>query len=273
MWSAVRHTNRSSTTHRTPRARRHTPARQPATGRRTAISSARSRRSARISSAATRSASAGIPSPVSSTVTRTSSPSGSTSTATEPATVALLGTGLLTVALGFLGLGAQRVALRPQILHLALGVDGVPHPCRGVAEGLQDARGAFLDGTENLQRAALDGAQAVAEGGSDENQGAGNEQQKQRRIPDLAAGRMLAAYALTEPGSGSDAGSLSTSAKRDGDHYVLDGTKRFITNAPVAGLFTVMARTDPDKKGASGISAFSGRVGERVQERERLIDK
>ncbi len=67
---------------------------------------------------------------------------------------------------------------------------------------------------------------------------------------------MIASFALTEPGSGSDAASLSTSARRDGDRYVLNGTKRYITNAPEAGIFTVMARTDPADKGAHGISAF-----------------
>jgi acyl-CoA dehydrogenase len=61
---------------------------------------------------------------------------------------------------------------------------------------------------------------------------------------------------LTEPGSGSDAASLRTTAVRDGDHYVINGTKRFITNAPEAGIYTVMARTNPEIKGASGISAF-----------------
>ena len=63
-------------------------------------------------------------------------------------------------------------------------------------------------------------------------------------------------FAITEPEAGSDAASLRMSVRRDGDHYVLNGTKRFITNAPEAGLFTVMARTNPEEKGASGISAF-----------------
>ncbi|MFX5562972.1 acyl-CoA dehydrogenase family protein, partial [Acinetobacter baumannii] len=54
----------------------------------------------------------------------------------------------------------------------------------------------------------------------------------------------------------SDATALTTSARRDGEHYVLDGTKCFITNAPIAGRFTVMARTDPEPTGASGVSAF-----------------
>jgi acyl-CoA dehydrogenase len=84
----------------------------------------------------------------------------------------------------------------------------------------------------------------------------GTPEQKQHYLPRLASGELIASFALTEPGSGSDAGSLSTRAVRDGDHYVIDGTKRFITNAPEAGIYTVMARTNPDIKGAGGISAF-----------------
>ena len=84
----------------------------------------------------------------------------------------------------------------------------------------------------------------------------GTEQQKRDWLPRLASGELVASFALTEPGAGSDAASLRTTARRDGDHYVIDGTKRFITNAPEAGIFTVMARTDPDIKGAGGISAF-----------------
>ena len=84
----------------------------------------------------------------------------------------------------------------------------------------------------------------------------GTPEQKARYLPRLASGELIASFALTEPGSGSDAASLSTAARRDGDHYVLNGTKRYITNAPEAGIFTVMARTDPADKGAHGISAF-----------------
>ena len=84
----------------------------------------------------------------------------------------------------------------------------------------------------------------------------GTDEQKRRWLPRLASGELVGAFALTEPGSGSDAASLATSARRDGDHYVLNGTKRFITNAPEAGIFTVMARTDAAIKGAGGISAF-----------------
>ncbi len=84
----------------------------------------------------------------------------------------------------------------------------------------------------------------------------GTEAQKQRWLPRLASGELIGAFALTEPGSGSDAASLATTAVRDDQTYVLNGTKRYITNAPEAGLFTVMARTDSSAKGAGGISAF-----------------
>jgi acyl-CoA dehydrogenase len=85
---------------------------------------------------------------------------------------------------------------------------------------------------------------------------AGTEEQKQRYLPDMASGELVGSFALTEPEAGSDAGSLTTRAVKDGDSYVLDGTKRYITNAPLAGLFTVMARTDPAAKRAAGVSAF-----------------
>jgi alkylation response protein AidB-like acyl-CoA dehydrogenase len=84
---------------------------------------------------------------------------------------------------------------------------------------------------------------------------AGTEEQKQRWLPRLASGEWLAAYALTEPGSGSDSAAMRTEARLDGDEYILDGSKRFITNAGVAQLYTVFAKTDP-ASGHSGISAF-----------------
>lgn len=85
----------------------------------------------------------------------------------------------------------------------------------------------------------------------------GTPEQKAKYLPRLASGELIGSFALTEPEVGSDAGSVRTSARREGDFYVLNGTKRFITNAPHAGLFTVMARTDPAQKGASGVSAFA----------------
>jgi acyl-CoA dehydrogenase len=84
----------------------------------------------------------------------------------------------------------------------------------------------------------------------------GTGEQKRDFLPRMASGELVASFALTEPGAGSDAASLRTTALRDGDHYVVNGTKRFITNAPHAGVFTLMARTNPAEKGAGGISAF-----------------
>ena len=84
---------------------------------------------------------------------------------------------------------------------------------------------------------------------------AGTEEQRDRFLPKIASGEWIAAYALTEPGSGSDAAAMRTEAKRDGDEYVLNGSKRFITNAGVAHLYTVFAKTDPSA-GHDGISCF-----------------
>ncbi len=84
----------------------------------------------------------------------------------------------------------------------------------------------------------------------------GSEAQKNEWLPKLATGEMVASFALTEPGAGSDAASVKTTAMRDGNDYIVNGTKRFITNAARAGMFTLLARTDPSKKGAGGISAF-----------------
>ena len=84
----------------------------------------------------------------------------------------------------------------------------------------------------------------------------GTEAQKTKYLPKLATGELIASFALTEPGAGSDAASLTTTAIRDGDHYVVNGTKRYITNSPHAGIFTLMARTNPADKGARGVSAF-----------------
>jgi acyl-CoA dehydrogenase len=84
----------------------------------------------------------------------------------------------------------------------------------------------------------------------------GTEEQKQRYLPLLATGELISSFALTEPEAGSDAASLRTTAIRRGEVYLVEGTKRFITNAPEAGIFTLMARTDPAVKGAAGISAF-----------------
>ncbi|MCK4851840.1 MAG: acyl-CoA dehydrogenase family protein [Candidatus Omnitrophica bacterium] len=83
----------------------------------------------------------------------------------------------------------------------------------------------------------------------------GNEGQKAEYLPDIAAGRKLASFALTEAEAGSDAGSIKTSAKKDGDHYIINGTKQWITNAGEAEIYTVIAMTNKSK-GARGASAF-----------------
>lgn len=83
----------------------------------------------------------------------------------------------------------------------------------------------------------------------------GTEEQKQRYLRPMAEGKKMGAYGLTEPGSGSDAGSMKTTAKRDGDHYILNGSKIFITNGGYADIYVVFALTDPESK-QRGTSAF-----------------
>lgn len=82
------------------------------------------------------------------------------------------------------------------------------------------------------------------------------EEQKKAYLPKIASGEWTAAFALTEEGAGSDPAGLVTSARRDGDGWMINGVKRFITNAPLADVFMVFARTDPEAKGSRGISAF-----------------
>ena len=84
----------------------------------------------------------------------------------------------------------------------------------------------------------------------------GTSEQKSYYLPKLASGEIIGSFALTEPEAGSDAGSLQTKATLEGDEYVLSGTKRYITNAPNAQLFTVFARTDPRTSNSRGVSAF-----------------
>jgi len=84
----------------------------------------------------------------------------------------------------------------------------------------------------------------------------GDETQKTRWLPSIASGETVTAFALTEAEAGSDSGAVRTRAVRDGDVYVLNGVKRYITNAGRANLFTVMARTNPDIEGGAGVSAF-----------------
>jgi alkylation response protein AidB-like acyl-CoA dehydrogenase len=100
----------------------------------------------------------------------------------------------------------------------------------------------------------------------------GTEEQRQRFVPELAAGRVLGAFALTEAGSGSDAGALRSAATPDGDGWRLSGAKQWITNGSHAGTFLVFARTDPSLDGARGVSAFllDGDDIEVTREEEKL---
>jgi alkylation response protein AidB-like acyl-CoA dehydrogenase len=101
---------------------------------------------------------------------------------------------------------------------------------------------------------------------------AGTDEQRAAWLPRLASGEVLAAYALTEAGSGSDSAAMRTTARRDDGAYAIDGSKRFITNAGVAGLYTVFAKTDPDA-GHDGISAFLVEAGTPGFEVARLEEK
>lgn len=89
----------------------------------------------------------------------------------------------------------------------------------------------------------------------------GRREQCEAYLPKLASGAMTASFALTEPGAGSDAGAIATRARRDGGDYILNGQKCYITNAPEADLFVVMARTGAAETGSSGISAFLVEAG------------
>ena len=84
----------------------------------------------------------------------------------------------------------------------------------------------------------------------------GTEEQRRKYLPRIAPGELMASFCLTEAEAGSDAAALSTRAVRDGDDYIINGEKRFTTNSPHAGVFTVFARTAPRDAGAGGISAF-----------------
>jgi len=97
-----------------------------------------------------------------------------------------------------------------------------------------------------------------------------NDEQKQRFLPDVAAGKRLAAFAITEPQAGSDAGGIRTTAIRDGDHYVLNGTKQWITNGGEAEIYTVVALTNPAKgpRGASVLIIEKGTPGFKFGKKE-----
>jgi acyl-CoA dehydrogenase len=131
----------------------------------------------------------------------------------------------------------------------------IPEPYGGAGLSTEELALAFMELSQASVAFRVHGATNAGIGSEAIIQD-GTEEQKRRWLPRLASGEILGCLALTEPEAGSDATSLQATAVRDGDHYVLNGTKRYITLAPVADLFQVFARSDPANKGAGGVSAF-----------------
>jgi len=133
----------------------------------------------------------------------------------------------------------------------------IPEEYGGSAEAFGGGSLALCVSTEELSRACGGVAVSFAANalGAMPILISGTATQKERFLPDLASGAKLAAFALTEPEAGSDAGGVKTKARKDGDAYVLDGTKQWITNGGEAQVYTVIALTDPSR-GARGLSAF-----------------
>jgi len=101
----------------------------------------------------------------------------------------------------------------------------------------------------------------------------GNEQQKQKYLRGMAEGTMIGAFGITEPGAGSDTAAITTTADKDGDYYILNGRKCFITNGPICDFITVFAKTDVNARGVSGISAFIVESGWEGFSRGKIEDK
>ncbi len=101
----------------------------------------------------------------------------------------------------------------------------------------------------------------------------GTEEQKQRYLPKLAGGEWIGAFAITEPEAGSDAAGIKTTARRDGDHWIINGSKTFITNGPTADLISVVAVTDPDASSGKGMSCFIVEAGTPGLEVGKHLDK
>lgn len=101
----------------------------------------------------------------------------------------------------------------------------------------------------------------------------GTQEQKERYLPRLCSGEHIGAFGITEPDAGSDTASLRTKAVRDGDSWVLNGTKTFITNGPVCDVFTVVARTDPSASPGQGMTAFIVERGTPGLEVGKHLDK
>ncbi|SDE83507.1 acyl-CoA dehydrogenase [Blastococcus fimeti] len=146
--------------------------------------------------------------------------------------------------------------LRAQIAEMGLFGYALPEEYGGLGVGMvEDVQLAMEFGYTTPAFRSLFGTnngiagQVIAKFGSDE--------QKKKYLPGLAAGDLIGSFALTEAEAGSDPAGLRTSARRDGDSWVINGSKRYITNAPIADLFMVFARTNPEEKGGRGISSFA----------------
>jgi len=133
----------------------------------------------------------------------------------------------------------------------------IPEAYGGDAEAFGGGSMALCVATEELSKACSGVAVSFAANalGAMPILISGSEEQKKKYLPQLASGEKLAAFALTEPEAGSDAGGVKTKAVKDGDSYVLNGTKQWITNGGEAQIYTVIAQTDPSR-GARGLSAF-----------------
>jgi acyl-CoA dehydrogenase len=131
----------------------------------------------------------------------------------------------------------------------------VPEPYGGALPRLDVRSIALLRETLAYRSGLADFAMAMQGLGSGPISLHGTEAQKRRWLPDVAAGRAIAAFALSELDAGSDVAALATAARRDGDHYVLDGEKTWISNGGIAAFYTVFARTG-EGPGAKGLSAF-----------------
>jgi acyl-CoA dehydrogenase len=137
------------------------------------------------------------------------------------------------------------------------GLMGVPFPQEYGGAGLGEVGYSIL--MEELGRVCTSTATII---GAHTGIGAmsiylgGDEDQKSRYLPDLASGRKLAAFCLTEPGAGSDAAAIRTSAVKSGNSYIITGSKIYITNGPIADVFSVMAMTDPSLGPRGGVTAF-----------------
>lgn len=163
---------------------------------------------------------------------------------------------------------------RPELIKKfgELGLTGIPVPEAYGGAGLGYAEYCVV--IEEIARVSCSYAISVAVTGLPQMilANSGSEEQKKKYIPRLASGEAIGAFSLSEASSGSDAGSLRTVAKREGDHYILNGTKLWTTQADVAEVILLMARTG--EAGSSGVSAFiieKGMPGVRCSKREKKM--